>query len=163
MSSDGMPCCEHAAMNRVMLLVCLNPSSRWSMRVMVPEQYLFINWQSTTPSRRASQKSFLSLSSPAELSTMEPTPPTATWLELELAPPLFPQTRSSLIKGCKRTSTSAHSFCASLRARCAGAFRNSLHRSEVAARITSRCSGVEGEIREAVEILKRFWVYAGVR
>jgi hypothetical protein len=113
-------------------------------------------WQRTTPSRRASQKSFLSLSSPAELSTTEPTPPTATWLELALAPPLFPQTRSSLIKGCKRTSTSAHSFCASLRARCAGAFRNSLQRSEVAARITSRCSGVEGEIREVVEILKRF-------
>jgi hypothetical protein len=121
-------------------------------------------WQRITPSRRASQKSFLSLSSPAELSTLEPLPATATWLELAPAPPLFPQTRSSLTKGCKRTSTSAHSFCASMRARCGGAFRNSLHRSEVAARITSRCSGVDGEIREAVDKLNcRFWVYAGVR
>jgi hypothetical protein len=73
----------------------------------------------------------------------------------ELPFSLFPNTRSSLIKGCKRTSTSTNSFCASLRARCAGAFHKSLHRNEVAARITSRCSGVEGKIREAIEIMRQ--------
>jgi hypothetical protein len=148
MSSDGMSCCEHAAMNWVMLLVCLNPSSRWLMRVMVPEQYFFINLKRSNIKQHNSRSNCQDLL--AEYNAI------SKGLAEELPFSLFPNTRSSLIKGCKRTSTaSAHSFCASLRARCAGAFRDSLHRSEVAARITSRCSGVEGEIlREAVEIMQ---------
>lgn len=66
--------------------------------------------------------------------------------------------RSSRTSGCNRTSTSAQSRARWLRDKCGGGLRNSLHKNDVAERISSRCSGVEAELSEATDTLKlRLW------